>query len=107
MKITLFFLAILMFTLSSCSTKNKSVSGTGKQFNAKNPIEIYLTTLEQIPLPFKYNPLGKLPELSKNYDKKAFEKYSYFGTSKPLGVLFNDSKTVTIVDVELEPETSP
>lgn len=101
MKITLFFLAILMFTLSSCSTKNKSVAGTGKQFNAKNPFEIYLTTLEQIPLPFKYNPLGKLPELSKNYDKKAFEKYSYFGTSKPLGVLFNDSKTVTIVDCSI------
>ncbi len=101
MKITLNFLAILFFALSSCSTKNNSVSGTGEQFNAKNPFVNYLTTLEQIPLPFKYNPLGKLPELSKDYNKQAFEKYNYFGSSKPLGILFNDAKTVTIVDCSI------
>ncbi|NCA21364.1 MAG: hypothetical protein EBS86_09545 [Crocinitomicaceae bacterium] len=101
MKITLYFLAILFFALSSCSTKNKSVSETGEQYNAKNPFENYLTTLEQIPLPFKYNPLGKLPELSKNYDKQAFEKYNYFGSYKPLGILFNDAKTVAIIDFSI------
>ncbi len=58
----------------------------------------YVSTLEQIPLPLTHNPLGQLPELSKNYDKYGFANYKHVWTIQPLGIYFNDGKMVGIID---------
>ena len=60
--------------------------------------ENYLKTLDQIPLPLLYNPLGQLPILSTNYGKKEFEKYKHVWANQPLGILFNDNNRVAIID---------
>jgi hypothetical protein len=106
MKQTAYILTFILFALTSCSTDTKPSSDTTKteneqQDNSENDFENYLKTLDQIPLPLSHNPLGQLPTLSKNYDKQAFEKYKHVWTSQPLGILYNDSKTVTLIDCSI------
>jgi len=106
MKHTISILTFILFVLISCSTDTKTSNNTTtaenvQQGNSENNFENYLKTLDQIPLPFSHNSLGQLQTFSKNYDKKAFEKYKHIGTSQPLGILFNDSKSVTLVDFSL------
>lgn len=103
MKQTIYILTFILFVLTSCTTDNKPSSDlttieNEQQGNLEISFENYLKTLDQIPLPFSYNPHGKLPELSKNYNKIGFEKYRQVWASQPLGILYNDNKTVTIID---------
>lgn len=106
MKQTTYILTFILFALTSCSSDTKS-SGDNttmeneQQDKSSNSFENYLKTLDQIPLPLSHNPLGQLPTLSKNYDKSAFEKYKHVWTSQPLGILYNDSKTVTLIDCSI------
>ena len=106
MKRTIYILTFIIFTLTSCSTDTKSISDTtasenDQQDNSEISFESYLKTLDQIPLPLSHNPLGQLPELSKSYDKKGFEKYKHVWTSQPLGILFNDNNIVTLVECSI------
>lgn len=106
MKKTIYILTNLLFALTSCSTKIKTPSdlATIKNMQSDNSelnFEDYLKTIDQIPLPLSHNSLGKLPILSTNYNKKAFEKYKHVWTSQPLGILFKDEKTVTLVDCSM------
>nr|MBK9652448.1 hypothetical protein [Bacteroidota bacterium] len=106
MKKTIYILTFISFALSSCliDTKRSSDPTTAEneqQDNSENNFENNLKTLDQIPLPLSHNPLGQLPTLSNNYDKKAFEKYKHVWTSQPLGILFSDNKTVTLVDCSI------
>jgi len=106
MKQTIYILTLIFLALTSCSTDSKSSSDTTtteneQQDNSINNFENYLKTLDQIPLPLSHNPLGQLPTLSKNYDQTSFEKYKHVWTSQPLGILFNDSKTVTLIDCSI------
>jgi len=106
MKQTIYILTFILFALTSCSPGTKPSSDTTttenqQQDNSEVNFENYLKTLDQIPLPLYHNPLGQLPTLSTNYDKNAFEKYKHVWTSQPLGILFNDSKTVTLIDCSI------
>lgn len=103
MKHIIHILVIFLLVFASCSTGSKSsadmkINKNEQQNNSENNFEKYLQTLDQIPLPFSHNPLEQLSTLSQNYDKTAFEKYKHAGTSKPLGILFNDTETVILID---------
>ncbi|MBK8848490.1 MAG: hypothetical protein IPO27_18900 [Bacteroidetes bacterium] len=103
MKKSMCILTFILLALTNCSNDSKSFTDmtsaeNQKQINSENIFENYLKTLEQIPLPFSHNPFEQLPALSKNYNKTVFEKYKHVWTTQPLGILFNDSKTVTLID---------
>ena len=84
-------LIFFLYILIGCNSNKNSESNKQTEFKQ------YIESLDQIPLPLNHNPMGTLPELSKDYDKVAFEKFKHVWTSKPLGVLFqNDSYVVTI-----------
>ncbi len=105
MKQTIYILTFILFALTSCSTDTKTSSDkttkNEKVDNSEIIFENYLKTLDQIPLPLSHNPLGQLPELSANYDKKGFEKYKHVWTSQPLGILYNERNTVTLIDCSI------
>ena len=42
--------------------------------------------------------MGKTSRTFKNYNKKSFERYKHVWTSQPSGILYNDNKTVTLID---------
>lgn len=86
---------ILFLSCNNIATKNRS----DKQL--QSDFEKYVSTLDTISLPLEYNVLGKLPEISKNYDKTDFEKYKHVWTSKPLGVLYKNKNTIGIVDLSI------
>jgi hypothetical protein len=69
-----------------------------KEHSTINDFEKYVSTLDQIPLPLKHNPLGQLPELSKDYNKNDFKKFKHIWTSQPLGIFYRDDKTIGIID---------
>lgn len=107
MKQTIFILTFILFVLTSCLlTDSKTSTDTttvenAQQENSINNFEKYLKTLEQIPLPFSHNSFEPLEALSKNYDKKTFEKYKHIRSNQPLGILFSDSNTVTLIDFSI------
>jgi len=92
---------ILFTALWSCNspTKKEKSTETQKRTEQSNSnFENYISTLDQIPLSLEANPLGQLPETSKNFDKSAFEKYKHTWTSQPLGIYYQDDKTIGIID---------
>lgn len=99
------FLAIVLSTvLWSCNntTKRENPSNYEDKVENKNPdFGEYVSTLEQISLPLEHNPMGQLPELSKNYDKTGFEKYKHSWTSQPLGIYYKNEKTIGIIDCSI------
>ena len=105
MKAVIIFLGLSLFACSNKkiqeTNRNPSEptyyneSGTGISF--KN----YIKTLDQIPLPFNYSQSGKLPELSRNYNREGFEKYKHVWTSQPLGILFKENNFVALVDCSI------
>jgi len=104
---TLNILMLILITLASCGTDPNSIASDTtsiageEEENSEITFQKYLKTLDQISLPLSHNPLGQLPELSKNYDKRGFEKYKHVWTIQPLGILYNDGKTVTLVDCSI------
>ena len=97
----LFITIILVSVLLSCnsSTKEEKSTELNKSTEQTNSdFENYISTLDQIPLPLEANPLGQLPEISKNFDQNAFEKYKHTWTSQPLGIYYQDDKTIGIID---------
>jgi hypothetical protein len=106
MKQTISILTFILFVFTSCSTDTKTSTDTttpenSQRDNSANDFEKYLKTLDQIPLPFSHNSFEPLEALSKNYDKKTFEKYKHIRSNQPLGILFNNSKTVTLIDFSI------
>ena len=63
--------------------------------------EKHISTLDQIPLPLKHNPMGKLQDLSKQFDTSSFKTYKHIWTSQPLGIYYQDEKTVGIIDCSI------
>ncbi|MBC7485668.1 MAG: hypothetical protein H7282_02820 [Cytophagaceae bacterium] len=61
----------------------------------------YVSSLDQIPLPLKHNPLAYLPELSTHYSKEGFEKYKSESASQPFGILYKNENTITLVDYSI------
>jgi hypothetical protein len=122
MKREIYTLSSLILILLGCSTENNNLSDerdpvdsikkkdsivfnktTSNSTIERSNINFdeYLKSLDQISLPLKHNSVGHLPEISNDYDKHGFEKYSYNGTSKPLGILYNDGNTITLVDCSI------
>lgn len=89
---------IILSVIWGCSshTNEKKVTKQGM-----SNFENYVSTLDHIPIPLKSNPLARLPESSKNFDKNAFEKYKHAWTSQPLGIYYKDEKTVGIIDCSI------
>ncbi|CAM1340266.1 hypothetical protein [Tenacibaculum aestuarii] len=95
---------ILLSFLWSCDSptkKEKSTESIKATEQTNSDFENYISTLDQIPLPLEANPLGQLPETSKNFDKNAFEKYKHTWTSQPLGIYYQDDKTIGIIDCSI------
>lgn len=101
-----------LFLLTGCNNNNQQQASTQEATTPEttNPVtktselsafELYVSTLEQIPLPLNHNPLGQLPELSNNYDKNGFANYKHVWTSQPLGIYFNDGETIGIIDCSI------
>nr|WKN39810.1 hypothetical protein K4G66_14030 [Tunicatimonas sp. TK19036] len=96
---------LLSFLIISCSTNERNNEGTEEQKLENQPTEInsefqnYVKSLDKIPLPLTNNTLESLPELSKNYDKQAFEKYKAQYTVEPLGIFYQSNNIIAIVDV--------
>ncbi len=61
----------------------------------------YIVSLDQIPLPLNTNPLGSIPELSKEFDKSSFQKYKHIGASWPLGICYKDEKIIAVIDCSI------
>jgi hypothetical protein len=85
--------------IDQVSANSSAINSITKKSNID--FEEYISSLDQISLPLKHNALGKLPEISVDYNKEGFEKYSYSGTSKPLGILYKDNNIVTLVDCSI------
>jgi len=97
-------LALTLTTLLSCSNtieKKDSASNEEKIEQSKSDFEIYLSSLDQIPLPLKTNPLGQLPKISKKYDINGFQKFKHIWTSQPLGIYYRDHKIIGIIDCSI------
>ncbi|NVK03201.1 MAG: hypothetical protein HWD92_00200 [Flavobacteriia bacterium] len=100
----LIVLSILLSVLWSCDSstkKEKSTRSSKTTEQTSSDFENYISTLDQIPLPLEANPLGQLPETSKNFDKSAFEKYKHTWTSHPLDIYYQDDKTIGIIDCSI------
>lgn len=107
MKHTISILAFILCLVTSCSTETTTSTETATaehalQDNSASDFEKYLNTLNQIPLPFSHNSFEPFEPLSKHYDKVAFERYKHQGANQPLGILFSDSNTVTLLDFSIE-----
>ncbi len=98
-------LIVAIPTFFSCKTETtKKIDVTVNKENQHIPnaeFVSYLSTLDQIPLPLKHNPLRQLPELSNKYNPKGFEKFKHAWTSKPLGILYKNKHTVAIIDCSI------
>ncbi|MFI2744336.1 hypothetical protein ACG2LH_16495 [Zhouia sp. PK063] len=94
------FLSVL-WSCNSSTKKEKSTESDKATEQTNSDFEIYISTLDQIKLPLETNPLGKLPEISKNFDKNKFEKYKHTWASQPLGIYYQDEKTVGIIDCSI------
>lgn len=95
---------IALFILWGCENQVKKELSTESNNTTKQSLsdfEQYIASLNQIPLPLTHNPLTKLPKLSKSYDKNGFEKYKHTTTSQPLGVYYQDDKTIGIIDCSI------
>lgn len=95
---------ILLSILWSCDspTKKENSPESNKATEQTNSdFENYISTLDQIPLPLEANPLEQLPETSKNFDNKAFEKYKHTWTIQPLGIYYKDDNTIGIIDCSI------
>ena len=95
---------ILLSFLWSCDSptkKEKSTESNKATEQINSDFDNYISTLDQIPLPLEANPLGQLPETSKNFDKNAFEKYKHTWTSQPLGIYYQNDKTIGIIDCSI------
>ena len=60
--------------------------------------EKYISSLRQIPLPFKHSAVKKLPVISGNYYAEGFKKYKSAMAEKPLGILFKNDKYIITLD---------
>src|SRR5690606_37042676 len=94
------FLSVL-WSCNSSTKKEKSTESDKSTEQTNSDFESYISTLDQITLPLETNPLGQLPEISKNFDKNKFEKYKHTWTSQPLGIYFQDEKTIGIIDCSI------
>jgi len=94
------FLSVL-WSCNSSTKKEKSTESDKSTEQTNSEFESYISTLDQITLPLETNPLGQLPEISKNFDKNKFEKYKHTWTSQPLGIYFQDEKTIGIIDCSI------
>lgn len=100
----IFITTVLLTVLWSCNntTKRENSSIDEDKVENNNPnFGEYVSTLDQTPLPLKHNPMGQLPELSKNYDKSGFEKYKLSWTYQPLGIYYKDEKTIGILEYSI------
>lgn len=94
------FLSVL-WSCNSSTKKEKSTESDKSTEQTNSDFESYISTLDQITLPLETNPLGQLPEISKNFDKNKFEKYKHTWTSQPLGIYFQNEKTIGIIDCSI------
>lgn len=88
---------LISFALCACNgqTENEETDKPNSDFEA------YITTLDLIPLPLSANPVNELPELSKNFDHKGFEKYKHVWTSQPLGIYYKNDQSIGIIDCSI------
>ena len=96
--------SIILSLLWSCNyqtKKEKPTESDRKIEIANTEFENYISTLDKIVLPLKTNPFGKLPEISKDFDKNAFKNYKHTWTSKPLGIYYQNINTVGIIDCSI------
>ena len=92
---------MLLFLFSNCNGKvdNKGTLISERKIElSRSNFKNYIMTLDQIPTPLKCNPKGQLPRFSTDYDKEKFEFYKHTSTSQPLGIYYQDDKTVGIID---------
>ena len=90
----------IFFSLYSCSHPNSNhVDNIDPKFKR------YLTSLNYIHLPFRYE-LGSLSlrdssflNSSPHFDTAGFSKYGIKGCIRPLGIIFNDSDNIVLADV--------
>jgi hypothetical protein len=85
---------LFISVLSSCNNQTEVENSTDQ---TNSDFEKYISTLDQIPLPLEHNPLGELPELSIEYDKTGFKSFKHAWTSQPLGIYYQDEKTVGVI----------
>jgi len=95
---------LLILTLISCKNQSKTELTTTDSELKKDRVELnfkeYVKTLDNIKLPLKYS-LSESSEYSKKYSKEGFEKYKHVWTYKPLGILYENDKTVVIADLSI------
>ncbi|MBW4891138.1 hypothetical protein KXQ82_15540 [Mucilaginibacter sp. HMF5004] len=62
----------------------------------------YITTLNHIPLPLRSSTLHlKFNNVSPGYDRKEFELFHDRNTTRPLGILFKNTKYTVIADISI------
>jgi len=75
-------------------TQTEKIQIPQKNITPDSEFGKYISSLDNIPLPLKHNPLGRFPYLSKKYDKTEFEKFKHTWTSQPLGILYKDKNSI-------------
>ena len=92
---------LVLSALMSCNQLSQQKTDAPKEEKfapSDSEFGTYLSSLDNIPLPLNHNPLGKLPDISQNYERKGFERFRHTWTTKPLGIYYHDGKTVGIID---------
>ena len=79
----------MLLFLCSCNFQNK---------NSNSEFKHYILSLDKIDLPLKTNPFGKLPEISKEFNKQAFNKYKHSWSSQPLGIYYQNQNSIGVID---------
>jgi len=95
---------IFLSVLWSCNNptkKEKTTESVEKTELINSDFEKYTSSLDEIPIPLKANPFGQFPEISKNFNKSAFESYKHTWTSQPLGIYYQDEKSIGIIDCSI------
>ncbi|BDX37843.1 hypothetical protein CYCD_11980 [Tenuifilaceae bacterium CYCD] len=88
-------LILLLISLISCNSNKNSESVRQNEF------EKYIESLDQIPLPLNHNMKIELPELSENYDTSGFLRFKHVWTSKPLGLLYKNDKSIVTIELSI------
>ena len=90
---------VALIILSACNPQKNTNT---KDAPLKSEFLSYVNTLDQIPLPFKHNTLAHFPDdLSQTFDNSGFKNYKHTWASYPLGILYQNSESVGIIDCSI------
>jgi hypothetical protein len=72
-----------------------------KNTDDKPDFDRYIESLDKIILPLSYSAGDRLPDLSTKFHKPSFNKYKRIWTTRPIGILYKNDKSVVTLEVSV------